>query len=112
MNRQNARGRGRGNAPFPAAAPVPVLAPVPVVRFTILSKEFIQLGGTTFTGSEGIIEAQRWLRNTEMVFTGLDITDAQKRQLAAWQLKNAARDWWESVTAHTVETTITWAQFR
>ena len=106
MNRRNARGRDRENAPGPEPAPVPA------VRFTTLSKEYVQLGGTTFSSSEGIIEAQRWLKNTEMVFTGLDITDAQKRQLAAWQLKNAARDWWESVTAHTVETTITWAQFR
>ena len=112
MNRQNARGRGRGNAPFPAPASASVPAPVPAVRFTILSKEYVQLGGTTFSGSEGIIEAQQWLRNVEMVFTGLEITDTQKRQLAAWQLKYAARDWWESVTANTVETDITWPQFR
>lgn len=106
MNRRNAHGRGRGNAP------VPEPVPAPAVRFTTLSKEYVQLGGTTFTGVEGIIEAQQWLKNIVMVFTGLDITNAQKHQLAAWQLKYAARNWWESVTATTIETDITWPQFR
>ena len=50
MNRRNARGQGRGVAPVPA--------PVAPIRFTILCKEFTQLGGTKFTGSETIIEAQ------------------------------------------------------
>ena len=100
MSRRNARGRDRGHAP------------VPVVKFTTLNLEYVQLGGTTFTGSEGIIKAQRWLRNVEKIFTRLEITDAQNRQLAAWKLENAARDWWESVTADTIETDITWLQFR
>lgn len=91
---------------------VPEPAPVPVVKFTTLSMEYVQLGGTILTGSEGIIQAQRWLKNVEMVFTGLEFADAQKHQLAAWQLKNAARDWWESVTADTIETDITCLQFR
>lgn len=77
MSRRNARGRGRGNA----LAPEP--AHVPAVRLTTLSMEYVQLGGTIFKGSEGIIEAQRWLKNVEMIFTGLEITDAQKRQLVA-----------------------------
>ena len=75
MNRRNARGQDRGAAPVPAPAPV---------RFTVLCKEFTQLGGTKFTGSESIIEARQWLRSIERIFTGLEIIDAQKHQLAAW----------------------------
>ena len=104
MNRGNARGRVRGIAPAPQ--------PVAPVRFTVLRKEFSQLGGTPFTGSESIIEAQQWLRSHERIFTGLEITNAQKRQLAAWQLQEAAQDWWESVTANTIEADLTWEQFR
>lgn len=104
MNRGNARVRGRGVAPAPQ--------PVAPVRFTVLCKEFSQLGGTPFNGSETIIEAQQWLRSLERIFTGLDITNAQKRQLAAWQLHDSALDWWESVTANTVEADLTWEQFR
>ena len=100
MSGRNARGRDRGHAP------------VPVAKFTTLNLEYVQLRGTIFMGSEGIIMAQRWLRNVEKIFTGLEITDAQKRHLAAWKLEDAARDWWESVTADTIETDITWPQFR
>ena len=103
MNRGNTRGRGRGIAPAPQ--------PVAPVWFTVLCKELSQLGGTPFTGSQTIIEAQQWLQSLERIFTGLDITDAQKRQLAAWQLHDSALDWWESVTANTVEADISWEQF-
>ena len=103
--RRNVRGGRGGNAPGPHA-------PVPAVRFSTLSKEYTRLGGVKFTGSESIIEAQQWLKSLERIFTGLEITDAQKRQLAAWQLQDAAQDWWESVTSRTDEETITWAQFR
>lgn len=111
MNRgrgRNARGRGRGFGPIPEAPVVPV----PPVRFTILCKEFSQLGGTKFIGSEGIIEAQQWLKSIERIFTGLEITEAQKCQLAIWQLDESARDWWEMVTAHTIDENITWELFR
>ena len=52
MNRRNARGRGRGTAPVPE--------PIAPIRFPTLCKEFTQLGGTKFTGSESIVEAQQW----------------------------------------------------
>ena len=102
--RRNVKGRG-GNAPGPHA-------PAPAVRFSTLSKEYTQLGGVKFTGSESIIEAQQWLKSLERIFSGLEIADAQKRKLATWQLQDAAQDWWESVTSRTDEETITWAQFR
>ena len=107
-NRRNARGRGRGDAPEPAQAAVPV----PQTKFTTLCQEYNQLGGTKFDGSESIIKAQEWILDLERIFTGLVITDAQKRQLAAWQLQGAARNWWRTVTAQTVEEHITWQQFR
>ena len=57
-------------------------APAPV-KFTSLSRDYIHLGGVKFDGSETIIVAQRWLTKLERIFTGLEITDAQKRQLAS-----------------------------
>lgn len=86
-------------------------APAPV-KFTTLSKEYIHLGGTMFAGTESIVVAQQWLKKLERIFTGLEITDAQMRQLASWQLHGAASNWWESVTSRVDENTITWAQFR
>lgn len=85
--------------------------PAPV-KFTTFSKEYVHLGGTKFVGSECIVEAQQWLRKIERIFTGLEITDAQKHQLASWQLQGAASNWWESVISREDENTITWAQFR
>ena len=99
MNRGNTRGRGRADAPAP-----PPAAPV---RFTKLCKDYTELDGTKFTGSETIIEAQQWLRDLERIFSCLEITNAQQRQLAAWQMKGAALNWWLSVTAHTNEADIT-----
>ena len=119
------RGRGRGNIPIVEEEVSSVGshghsthdthaglgAPAPV-RFTSLSRDYIHLGGEKFDGSETIIVAQRWLTKLERIFTGLEITDAQKRQLASWQLHGAASCWWESVVARVDEDTLTWAQFR
>lgn len=105
--RKNARGRGRGNGLDGGV----VSQENPLVRFTVLNKEYTQLGGTMFIGSEGNIEAQQWLKSIERIFIGLDITDAQKHQLASWQLQEAAQDQWESVIANTPEDDITWTQF-
>lgn len=119
------RGRGRGNIPIIEEevssvgsgghtahdAQAGIVAPAPV-KFTSLSRDYIHLGGVKFDGSETIIEAQRWLTKIERIFTGLEITDAQKRQLASWQLHGAASSWWESVVARVDENTLTWAQFR
>ena len=63
-------------------------------------------------GTETIIEAQQWLRDLERIFSCLEITNAQQRQLAAWQMKGAALNWWLSITAQTNEADITWEQFR
>ena len=119
------RGRGRGNIPIDeeevssvgsrgysthdtqAGLGAPVL-----VKFTSLSRDYIHLGGEKFDGSGTIIVAQRWLAKLERIFTGLEITDAQKRQLASWQLHGAASCWWESFVARVDEDTLTWAQFR
>ena len=120
----SARG-GQGNSPSieevessvgsggPMTQGAPAIPAVPApVKFTTLSKEYIHRGGTKFAGSESIVEAQQWLRKIERIFTGLEITDAQKRQLASWQLHGAASNWWESVISRVDENTITWAQFR
>lgn len=104
VNRGNIRGTGRAAAPAP-----PPAAPV---RFTKLCKDYTELGGTKFTGSESLIEAQQWLRDLERIFSCLEITNVQQRQLATWQMKGAALNWWLSVTAHTNEADITWEQFR
>ena len=95
-----------GQLPLGAQA-IPA-APAPV-KFTTLSKEYIHLGGTKFTGTESIVKAQQWLKKMERIFTGLEITDAQKRQLASWQLQGAASNWWESVTSRMDDNTITLA---
>ena len=119
------RGRGRGNIPIIEEevssvgsgghtahdAQAGLVAPAPV-KFTSLSRDYIHLGGVKFAGTETIIEAQQWLTKIERIFTGLEITDAQKRQLTSWQLHGAAGSWWESVVARVDEDTLTWAQFR
>ena len=119
------KGRGRGNITIIEEevsrvgsrghtthdAQAGLVAPAPV-KFTSLSRDYIHLGGVKFDGSETIIVAQRWLTKLERIFTGLEITDAQKRQLASWQLHGAASSWWESVVACVDEDTMTWAQFR
>ena len=111
--RGNGRGRGRGTVPVAPAAPIlPVDAPAQPIRFHQLCKEYTALGGTKFTGTETIIEAQQWLKQLERIFANLELTDPQKYRLAAWQLQSSAYDWWVAATTQTDEADITWRQFR
>ena len=80
--------------------------------FAKLSKDFLNLGGKTFNGTESIMEVQGWLSTCERIFRDLELEDGMKRRLASRQLTGLAMNLWEAITANTPEEEITWEQFK
>ena len=102
-----------GGAETAAPTPPPPVAAVPApphvaFNFSTLCKDFTDLGGKPFMGTETYVEARAWLRETERIFGLIGLEDARRVQLAAWQLKGEAAFWWETVE----HVEFDWAEFR
>ena len=80
--------------------------------FAKLSKDYTNLGGKPFHGTESATDVQNWLDSCERIFEDLGIEDAMKRRLASRQLQGRAMNWWDAIKAATPEDQITWDQFK
>ena len=101
------RGRGRGSTSTDngrsQTASEPIDPVPPQVSFVALCKDFINLGGKPFKGSESIIEIQAWLRSCERIFKSMKLSDERIRKMASWQLLESAAAWWDAVVANVSE---------
>ena len=90
--------KGQGNVPPPVA---PVVPPPPprVDNFSKISKDLCAMGGKPFRGTETLVEARNWLKETEDLFRIFEVDDRRKIQLAVWQPKDDPSFWWEVMKA-------------
>ena len=68
----------------------------------------------TFSGSTNPIQADNWIRETEMAFELMTCSETQKVICATHMLKESAMHWWDSAKrAHTTAGNLmTWTQFK
>ena len=64
-----------------------LLRPLALLGSLSFAKNIPSFVAPSSQGLKDIIEAQQWLRDLERIFSGLEITNAQQQQLAAWQLR-------------------------
>ena len=60
-----------------------------------LLREFCSLQPETFTGLEGVWQAEQWICQMDLIFKTIECSDEEKRRLDVFQLTFAAIDWWE-----------------
>ena len=68
----------------------------------------------TFSGSTDLIQADNWVRETEMAFELMTCSETQKVICASHMLRDSAMHWWDfTKRAHsTAENPLTWTRFK
>ena len=79
----------QGEVPNPGNGGGPVVQ-APRVYFAKLCKDYTNLGGKPFHGTESATDVQDWLDSCDRIFDDLGIEDAMKRRLASRQLQGRA----------------------
>ena len=82
----------QGAVPNPGIGGGPVVQ-APRVDFAKLCKDYTNLGGKSFHGTESATDVQDWLDSCDRIFDDLGIEDAMKRRLASRQLQGRAMNW-------------------
>ncbi|KAK1375434.1 CCHC-type domain-containing protein [Heracleum sosnowskyi] len=92
-----------------AAAAASATAPAcsPVVTF----KSFQATKPPEFKGSADPVEAKAWLKEIEIAFALIEVTEEKKTEYASYFLKSEASYWWETSRAMEPEGLITWGRF-
>lgn len=93
---------------IPAAVGAGVVMQQSRVDFAKIYRDFINLGGKIFAGSESVIEVQKWLDTYDRIFSDLELEDAMKRRVASRQLTGRAMWWWNTMVVTTSKNMITW----
>ena len=101
----------QGAVPNPGVGVGPVVQ-APRVDFTKLCKDYTNLGGKPFHGTESATDVQDWLDSCDCIFDDLGLEDAMKRRLASRQLQGRAMNWWNAIRTATPEDQVTWNQFK
>jgi hypothetical protein len=70
-----------------------------------------QYGAYEFTGDEGAMEAEEWLRKTSQVFEMLECTEKDRMICVMTLLKGSALEWWETLLITTPVEQRTWEFF-
>ena len=84
----------------------------PRVDFAKLCKDYTNLGGKPFHGTESATDVQDWMDSCDRIFDDLGLEDAMKRRLASRQLQGRAMNWWNAIRTATPEDQVTWVQFK
>ena len=74
----------------PAAAHV---LPPPAVDFSKLCKDFRNLGGKPYLGTESFVETQTWIRVCDRIFRDMDLDGNMRRRIASRNLEGKALGW-------------------
>ena len=80
--------------------------------FARLCRDYTDLGGRPFKGSESVIEIQAWLKSCDRIFSRMNLIDLHRVQVASSMLQERALDWYELLISEIVEADLTWEQFR
>ncbi|XP_073279530.1 uncharacterized protein [Primulina huaijiensis] len=64
-------------------------------------------GGTTYT-----MVAERWIKSIEVIFTFMELQDADRVRCATYLLKDDARLWWEGALVSVNLQNLTWEGFK
>ena len=80
--------------------------------FARLCRDYTDLGGRPFKGSESVVEIQAWLKSCDRIFSRMNLIDLHRVQVASSMLQERALDWHELLTSEIIEADLTWEQFR
>jgi len=83
-----------------------------VIDFPKLCKDFQNMGGKCFNGTEPYNEAIAWITNCERITRVMGWDDALKRRVVAWHLRGEALEWWTPILGENIEETPTWNNFK
>lgn len=64
-------------------------------RWISLSAQILRRCPKEFTGDEGVVAAQKWLREIKRHLEVLDCTPAEEIRLAVYRMTDGARAWWD-----------------
>ena len=92
----------QGAVPNPGVGVGPVVQ-APRVDFAKLCKDYTNLGGKPFHGTESATDVQDWMDSCDRIFDDLGLEDAMKRRLASRQLQGRAMNWWNAIRTATPE---------
>ncbi|KAL5709694.1 hypothetical protein ACHQM5_020352 [Ranunculus cassubicifolius] len=84
-------------------------------QFAKRNKDFISLGGTTFSGETGVIDAMKWIMQCDSLFKVMALSPVEQRELAAHQLTGSALYWWDDIRKGmdpNVFDEMTWVDFK
>ena len=84
----------------------------PRSRFGRLCRDYTDLGGRPFKGSESVIEIQAWLKSCDRIFSRMNLIDLHRVQVASNMLQERALDWYELLILEIIEADLTWEQFQ
>ena len=84
----------------------------PAIDFPKLCKDFHNLGGVSYLGTESFVETQTWIRVCDRIFSDLGRDGDIRRLIASRHLRGKALYWWEIVIEEVDERTITWDDFK
>ena len=71
-------------------------------------EKFRKLDPLAFKGTKDPIEVDNWLKEIEMPFRAMEVSDEQRVILAVFVLKGDALEWWESTERTHGREVITW----
>ncbi|KAK9932538.1 hypothetical protein M0R45_019772 [Rubus argutus] len=94
--------------------PTPLVAEVAIgPDLATKTKDIVRLGATPFKGGIDAIEADKWINNLATFFTLINCTKVEKTKVAAFLLKDEARNWWDSLDRRGVDDlNMNWVNFK
>ena len=75
--------------------------------FARLCRDYTDLGGRPFKGSESVIEIQAWLKSCDRIFSRMNLIDLHRVQVASSMLQERALDWYELLISEINEAGLT-----
>ena len=84
----------------------------PAIDFPKLCKDFRNLGGKPYLGTESFVETRTWIQVCDRIFRDLGLEGNVRRLIASRNLEGEALCWWDIVVEETNEEEISWDDFK